>query len=518
MTTKVTPAIMIGGLGTRLWPLSRDNQPKQFLSLFGDQSFFQQTLGRFSGDAYRPAWLMASNTSMAHALRQLTDVEGSVAGIIAEPATRGTAAAIAALTLAVHQTDANGVVLVVPSDHLIKHGEELHKAIAKAVPLAEQGYVVTFGITPTAPETGFGYIRGGDALYDEGRAVGFDVKRGGFLEKPDLQTARQFVADGYLWNAGIFLFRAKTMLDELERYAPQTLKAAREAIYNGRLQNRPLRNRPSVAYLTLDFAAFSEAPADLPIDIAVIEQSERVAVVPVADLGWSDIGSLSALWDVGERDADSNVLNGNIAMVQSTGNFVYSGTGRKVVLSNTNDMIVVDTPDALLVLPRSEAQSVKTVVRQLQQTLDPTLSDTRIRRFEWGSVEISSNDRHHRILLVTLLAGSRLPRRYLKFHQETWTLLSGAVRFTSGRRTVPLAAGGGAALDPGTYLEIQNNGQHEVRLAVVQIGPGLDILANFGFSEIDVHFADEHVVRHNRFDGRADNADTPTPSQQVGFA
>ncbi|RYE84502.1 MAG: hypothetical protein EOP19_11420, partial [Hyphomicrobiales bacterium] len=234
MTThlEIVPAIMIGGAGSRLWPLSRVNKPKQFLNLGGKASMFQETVQRFAAPGFRAPWLMAGADTLVHVATQLEELDLDCEGIIVEPAMQGTAAAIAAIAVAFRDIDPETLLLVAPADHFIKDEAAFRAAALRAAPIAAAGSIVTFGIAPTGPETGFGYIAGSSPVSFDGQTIGYRIGENGFHEKPDLERAREFVDEGYLWNAGIFLFKASTMLDELRRHAPETLAAVMSAMDN----------------------------------------------------------------------------------------------------------------------------------------------------------------------------------------------------------------------------------------------------------------------------------------------
>lgn len=347
----VTPVILSGGSGTRLWPLSRALRPKQFLEFTGGGTMLELTLAR-TGDRARFADpVIVSNELHADLVERQCGTEGRT--VILEPMARNTAPAIALAALAVTP---DSLILVSPSDHVIADVDAFHRAIESALPLAEAGWLLTFGVMPTGPETGYGYIRRGEAL---GQGV-FRVER--FVEKPDAATAQSYIDDGnYSWNAGIFLFRADAYLKALAEHAPHMLAAAQAAMAGAERSGQCIRP---------DSAAFAESPSD-SIDYAVMERAAQVAVVPV-DMGWSDIGSWDAFYDMLEKDDGRNVHIGDVASLDSSGCLIRSD-GPVVTLVGVHDLIVIATGDAVMILPRGSSQDTKRIVEHLKDKGHPTL-------------------------------------------------------------------------------------------------------------------------------------------------
>ncbi len=342
MTDKslITPVILSGGGGTRLWPLSRPAKPKQFLPLACDQTMLQVTAARV-GDRlrYAPAMIVASQAHADEIEAQLAGAGCAPGAIVLEPAGRNTAPAIALAALA---ADPGAVLLVMPSDHVIEREEAFHQAVATALPLAQDGWLVTFGIEPTHAETGFGYIKLAEVL---GEGV-HRVDR--FIEKPDRETAEgMLAAGGHAWNGGIFLFRADAYLGALATQAPDILAAAQRAM--AAAARKGVRIAP-------EREAFLASPSD-SIDYAVMEKAPRVAVVPV-DLGWSDLGSWDALYDLGPLDEAGNRTGGATRLIETT-NSLVRGEGIRVSMLGVSDLIVIATPDEVLILPRGRSQEVK---------------------------------------------------------------------------------------------------------------------------------------------------------------
>jgi mannose-1-phosphate guanylyltransferase/mannose-1-phosphate guanylyltransferase/mannose-6-phosphate isomerase len=349
----VTPVILCGGAGTRLWPLSVPERPKQLLKLTGDQTMLQMTAARTSA----PPIVVAAEANADEVERQLGEIGAAPAALILEPEGRNTAPAIA---LAALLAPADTPLLVMPSDHRIRDVAAFARAVEAALPVAEEGWLVTFGIEPERPETGYGYIERGEAI---GEGVHRVVR---FREKPDAATAAGFVADGrHLWNGGIFLFRRDAFLSALEAHSPDVLKAA-QAAADGRLEHGR-RIHP-------DAAAFAASPS-ISIDYAVMEKAARIAVAPVT-MGWSDVGSWDAIYDEAERDGGGNALTGDVLAIDSS-NCLIRSDGPTVAAIGVSDLVIVASKDAVLILPRGDTQRVREAVEALKareagKAADPT--------------------------------------------------------------------------------------------------------------------------------------------------
>ncbi len=337
----ITPIILSGGGGTRLWPMSTPECPKQFLALTGDKSMFRLTLERIENRDIFSAPLIVTGAAHADVVdAQLGSQKIGDAQIILEPCARNTAPAIALAALAV--SDPQSVLLVMPSDHVIDDPAAFHAATAAALPLVKEGWMATYGIAATGPETGYGYICMGEVLENGVRRV----ER--FIEKPDAKAATEMLAQSnYSWNGGIFLFRADIYLGTLAVHAPEILAAAQQAMREASRDGNFVRPAES---------AFAACPSD-SIDYAVMEKAERVAVVPVS-MGWSDVGSWDALYDIGAKDADGNVLSGTVRLDDASGNLVHSHDMR-VSLHGVNDLIIVANGNEIMILPRGKSQKVR---------------------------------------------------------------------------------------------------------------------------------------------------------------
>lgn len=344
---------MSGGSGTRLWPLSRTAHPKQLHALVTDMTMVQETVKRVSGEGegfrFEPPVIVLNERQHDLARQQLESLEGGPFRFVVEPVGRNTAPVAAVAAELVRQdVGEDALILLLPADHHIRDEAGFRAAIGTGARLAEQGRVITFGIRPEGPETGYGYIRRGDAL--DG---GYEVRA--FTEKPDLERARGFLADGgYYWNAGIFLFGAGRLAEEMALHCADVLEASRAAVARAGREADTLR---------LDAETFAACPS-ISFDYAVMERTDRAAVVP-ADIGWSDVGAWSALWQIAEKDGQGNVVRGDAELVDVRNTYVHA-TGRKVGVIGVEDLVVVETADAVLVTRRDSSQDVKAIVEALK--------------------------------------------------------------------------------------------------------------------------------------------------------
>lgn len=348
--SRVYPVILSGGAGTRLWPLSRAASPKQFQRLHTDRTMLQDTLLRLP-QSEAPIVICNEEHRFAVA-EQIRDAAIRPRAIALEPMGRNTAPAAILAALLVSQLDPDGIVLLLPSDHIITNTRGFHEAISKAVAAAEKGFLVTFGIEPSGPHTGYGYIWRGEAV--PGLAGVFRVQQ--FVEKPNLPTAQAYLArGGYSWNSGMFVFRARTFLEEVDRIDDALRPPVEQSLALA---------KHDADFIRLDRDAFSRA-RNISVDVAVMERTARAAVVP-ADIGWNDVGSWAALWDVGARDEQGNVLRGDV-MLHDCQNCLVRADGTLVAVVGLDHMVVVATPDAVLVTSRERSQDVKAIVERLMR-------------------------------------------------------------------------------------------------------------------------------------------------------
>jgi mannose-1-phosphate guanylyltransferase/mannose-6-phosphate isomerase len=353
----IVPVILSGGMGTRLWPASRRTRPKQLLNLVGDRSLIRATVDRINAVSPGTTPIIVTNADHADAIEQDLKTSGSDSPVLMlEPVGRNTAPAVAVAAHEIISTRGDGLMIVLPSDHTISNEAVFAEAIEHAASAARDGFLVTFGITPSHAETGYGYIKVGTAVSDATALVSE------FREKPDEETAESYITSGdYLWNSGMYLFMASRYLEELRLHAPDIAASAKEA-YAVSTRDR--------ARISLGAEAFAACRSD-SIDYAVMESTESAAVVPT-DPGWNDVGSWSSLWDISEKDGARNVTLGNIELADVTGSYIR-GDHRLIAVVGLDDVVIVDTPDALLVTTREKAQDVKSIVDRLQADNRPEL-------------------------------------------------------------------------------------------------------------------------------------------------
>ncbi|HVT34613.1 MAG TPA: mannose-1-phosphate guanylyltransferase/mannose-6-phosphate isomerase [Nevskiaceae bacterium] len=451
----LSPVILSGGSGTRLWPLSRKNLPKQFLALSGDATLFQQTVERTRALAGVGAPIVVCSEEhrflVAEQLRAL-NVEG--ASILLEPMPRNTAPAIALAACQALANDAEATLLVLPADHLIGDTSSFAEAVGKALPLAEQGWLVTFGIRPEAPETGFGYIKRAEAA----GAAGFRVER--FVEKPDAATAQKYVEAGdYEWNSGMFLFKASRYLDELQQHAP-TIYAAGKAAFE--------KAKADLDFVRVDKEAFAASP-DTSIDYAVMEKTTRAAVVPVS-CAWSDIGSWDALWAASQRDGDGNRLEGDVIAIDSRNCFVRGTDRRLVAALGLDDIVIVDTPDAVLVAPRTRVQDVKRLVERIKSDgRQEHMFHRKVYR-PWGSYDSIDMGDRFQVKRITVKPGAALSLQKHHHRAEHWVIVSGTAEVTRNDEVFLVAENESTFLPLGAVHRLRNPGKVPLELIEVQSG------------------------------------------------
>ena len=455
----ITPVILSGGSGTRLWPLSRETHPKQFQPLVGERSLLQATWARLGGLAGLAAPLVVANEEhrfmVAEQLRQLG---AAPAAIVLEPVGRNTAPAIAVAALKAVEDGADPVLLVLPSDHVIADGEGFRAAVRAALPAAAAGRLVTFGIVPEAAETGYGYIKAGDGLAPGGAGAGVRaVER--FVEKPDAATARAYGESGDdFWNSGMFRFRAGAFLGELQRHAPAILDAARAALAAA---------RRDADFLRLDRAAFAACPSD-SIDYAVMEKTDRAAVLPVS-VGWNDVGSWSALWQVADQDSDGNAHHGDVIALDCRNTLAWGGR-RLVTLLGLDEVIVVDTDDALLVAAKDKVQQVKDIVARLKAEGRPQASIHRKVYRPWGSYDGVDSGERFQVKRIVVNPGAALSLQMHHHRAEHWIVVSGTARVTCDDQVFMLSENQSTYIPLGSRHRLENPGRVPLELVEVQSG------------------------------------------------
>ncbi len=450
MNNVIVPVILAGGSGTRLWPLSRQSYPKQFVPLLNDDSLFNATVRRMAEVSDLAPIVVCNEEHRFLVAEQLRLSNVEEASILLEPAGRNTAPAIALAAFSALQNHEDPLILVAPSDHLIKSVDIFAQAVTEGVKLAESGRLVTFGIEPTRPDTGYGYIR-----QQASNPNGIEQ----FVEKPDAQNAEAFLASGdYLWNSGIFLMKASDFLQELQRFAPEIHAAVSQSAKAMTLDG--LFARP-------DKEAFESCPSD-SIDYAVLEKTDNVAVMPMA-CAWSDLGSWDSIWNESEHDADGNVLHGDVRVLGSSNCYVRSMT-RLVTAIGCDDMIVVDTPDAVLVAPRAKAQEIKPLVEALRSERRTELN-THARVYRpWGDYEgIDVGDRYQ-VKRIVVRPGAKLSLQKHHHRAEHWVVVKGTAIVTCGDTETMLTENQSTYIPLGEIHRLENPGSIPLELIEVQSG------------------------------------------------
>jgi mannose-1-phosphate guanylyltransferase/mannose-6-phosphate isomerase len=454
----IFPVVLCGGSGTRLWPMSRGGQPKQFLTLSGAHSLLQTTLTRVGAlDNTRPPVLVSNVEYRFQLVDQLKEIAQDVSAIILEPVSRNTAAAIAAAAYFALQSDPKALLLVLPSDHIIQNVSAFHSAVETGIALAHDGRLVTFGVVPTMPHTGFGYIRKGSPLIG-GKHDAYDVEA--FIEKPDATLAIELLASGdHLWNSGIFLFGAATYLAELERYEPEVARLADRAY-------KDARHDQQLLWLGKD--AFTECPS-ISVDYAVLERTDLATVISVDDLGWSDIGSWSALHDIAVQDEQHNAFIGDV-LHDSVSNSYIRAEHRMVAAIGVSDLVIVETADAVLVAHRDRATNVKTIVDNLNATgRRESVTHRRVTR-PWGAYESIDEGERFQVKRIVVNPGAQLSLQLHHHRAEHWIVVKGTALVTNGEREELLTENQSTYIPVGISHRLFNPGKIPLELIEVQSG------------------------------------------------
>jgi mannose-1-phosphate guanylyltransferase/mannose-6-phosphate isomerase len=451
----IVPVILAGGTGTRLWPLSRELYPKQFLALVNEHTMLQNTVRRVASISQITAPLVICNEEhrfmVAEQLR-LSDI--APAALILEPVGRNTAPAVAVAALYAQARGEDPLMLVLPADHVISDPEAFRGAVARVISYAEAGRLITFGIVPETPETAYGYIKAGAPLDDSGIAM---VER--FVEKPDAATAQSYLNAGhYFWNSGMFFFRASSFLRELSRFAPDIDRACRNALESG---------QADMDFLRLDEAAFNACPSD-SIDYAVMEKTANAAVMPL-HVGWNDVGSWSALWEVGKRNEDGNVFNGDVLAVDTRDSYVHS-EDRLVATVGVADMVVVETADAVLVAAKDRVQDVKAVVKRLKLEKREESHSHRTVYRPWGAYYCIDVAQRFQVKHITVKPGASLSLQMHHHRAEHWTVVGGTARVTKDDDVLLLTEDQSIYIPVGTRHRLENPGKIPLELIEVQSG------------------------------------------------
>ena len=450
LKAKLQPVLLSGGSGTRLWPLSREAYPKQFLALAGDDTMLQATWRRVADLADAAPIVVAGEEHRFLVAEQLRQVGAPTPAILLEPIGRNTAPAIAAAALQALRDGEDPLLLVLPSDHVVRDADAFRAAVRAAMPAAEQGALVTFGIMPDAPETGFGYIEA-----ERGEGVQRVLR---FVEKPDAVTAQTYLdAGGYYWNSGMFLLRASRYLEELRKFRADIVGGAQAAFDAAQRDGD---------FIRLDKAAFAACPAD-SIDYAVMEKTDAAMVLPV-DIGWNDVGSWSALWEVSEQDGDGNAHHGDVISIDSRNSYAYAR--RMVALVGVDDLVVVETDDAVLVARKDRVQQVKDVVARLKAEQRTQAALHREVHRPWGSYDSIDMAEGFQVKRIKVKPGARLSLQSHARRAEHWIVVRGTARVTRDNDVFELFANQSTYIPIGAKHRLENPGTEMLELIEVQSG------------------------------------------------
>ena len=464
---QLLPVILSGGSGSRLWPLSREAYPKQFLPLVGEQSLLQATVRRLDGvegvDSLMKPLIVCNEAHRFLVAEQFRLMQREAMAIMLEPVGRNTAPALTLAALMAMASGEDPTMIVMPADHLIHREAEFRNVVSEGVRLAERQMVVTFGIVPVGAETGYGYIRKGAALACNGDTYRIDA----FVEKPDLSTARQYLESGsYLWNSGLFMLKASLWLELLQTYRPDIASVCKDAFAKGTWDGNFFRPENKL---------FSTCPSD-SIDYAVMEKlpveadgtSVQAVVLPL-DAGWSDVGAWSALWDVSEHDAEGNARDGDIFTHDARDNLLIA-KHRMLAAVGVSNLIVVETPDAVLVLDKEKAQDVKAVTQYLKDaSRDEHVFHKRVHR-PWGNFEPIDEGKRYQVKRLTVDPGGCLSLQMHHHRAEHWIVVSGTARVTRGEETLLLSENQSTYIPLGTLHRLENPGRIPLEIIEVQSG------------------------------------------------
>lgn len=453
--SNIYPVILSGGSGTRLWPLSRSMRPKQFINLVGESSLFQQTLDRLQNlRGALPALVVCNNEHRFMVAEQMQEMELGHSGIILEPAARNTAPAIACAALKLAQSDPGAVMLVLPADHVIHNVEAFANAVALASDSAASGQLVTFGITPNYPATGYGYIKTVGNTED-GVAIPVDS----FVEKPDQETAQGYLDQGgFYWNSGMFVFTAESYLAELRKHQPGMLEHVEQALASA---------ESDLDFLRLDQSAYEQCP-NISIDYAVMEKSEAVSVIPL-DAGWSDIGSWTSLWQSGDKDVQGNVTNGDV-MLEGVNNSYVHAENKLVTALGVEDLIIVETHDGLLVTSKQHDQDIKKIVERLKTNNRPETELHRKAFRPWGNYDCLDSGERFQVKRIMVKSGDCTSMQKHYHRAEHWIVVSGTAEVTVGDEIKMITENEAVYIPLGERHRLKNPGKVPLEIIEVQSG------------------------------------------------
>ena len=455
--SQLVPVILSGGSGSRLWPLSRAQRPKQFLALTGDSSLFQQTLQRvcdIEGHQSQISPIVVANTDHRFLVaEQCRDMAIKPMSLILEPVARNTAPAIAVAALAAMQNLDDPVMLVLPSDHTFSDVGAFHRAVSVGLKAAQNGSMVVFGITPTYPETGYGYVKAKQADAHGVHAVD------AFVEKPNEAVAKSYIDQGgYYWNSGMFMFKASVYLQELNLYRPEMVKACL------RSWDESIRD---LEFVRLNKEAFASSPSD-SIDFAVMEKTKKAVVIPL-DAGWSDVGAWSAVWEVQDRDHSGNSIKGDV-LIESSSNSYVNAQSRMVAIVGMDNVVVVETSDAVLVMNKDKSQDVKKLVDQLKSNKRSEVDLHREVFRPWGSYDSIDHGQRFQVKRITVNPNAKLSVQMHHHRAEHWVVVSGTAQVRVGDKTQMITENQSVYIPVGEIHSLENPGKVPLHLIEVQTG------------------------------------------------
>ncbi|MFP1898327.1 mannose-1-phosphate guanylyltransferase/mannose-6-phosphate isomerase [Lonsdalea quercina] len=453
----IIPVVMAGGTGSRLWPLSRELFPKQFLTI-GESvgSLLQNTVTRIEGIeniSVKPPLVICNENHRFLVAEQLREIDKLDNNIILEPVGKNTAPAVALAAHLANQSDPESLLLVLAADHLIKKEDHFHAAIIDAVHYAANNQLVTFGIIPEYPETGYGYIKKGEGLSDSCFRVD------AFVEKPDLAKAEAYVADGgYSWNSGMFLFKAGKYLEELEKHSPDIYRITRESIE---------RSQKDLDFIRVDAESFAQCPSD-SIDYAVMEKTSDAVVIPI-DAGWSDVGSWSSLWDVSAKDENGNVNVGEVIAFDSRNNYISSESAL-VATIGLDDVVVINTNDALLISRKDRVQDVKKVVEELKTRGHHHFREHQYSFRPWGNISNIDAGDHYQVKRIVVHPGQGLSLQRHYHRAEHWVVVSGTAKVNVDNKEFYLSENQSTVIPTNSVHTLENPGQIDLIMIEVRSG------------------------------------------------
>ena len=447
----IKAVILAGGSGTRLWPVSRSAKPKQFLSLSNNKTMFQETVLRLENLDVESTITICNEDHRFFVAEQLKQID-KLDEILLEPFGKNTAPAV---TLAALMSDSDSLLLILPSDHIISNQKKFEETVKKAVPLAKSGKLVTFGVVPTNPNTGFGYIKKGKEVVE-----GYEVEN--FSEKPNYETAKEFYQSGnYLWNSGIFLFQAKTFLKELKKYRPDILKLCEKSLTD---------LTGDLDFLRVNKDHFDKISPE-SLDYAVMEKTSESVVIPM-DAGWNDAGSWNALWEINEKDVNMNALKGDI-FVHDTNNSLIHSDDKLIVCIGIRDLVIVSTKDALLISKKDLRDDTKKVLEKLKDENRSELENSKEVFRPWGKYESVDQGNGYQVKRITVYPGGKLSLQKHRHRSEHWVVVHGRAKVTKNDETFELGENESVDIPVGAIHSLENPGEIDLQLIEIQSGPYL---------------------------------------------